>query len=151
MSQKLVGPLNGGQAEQYITACNVYNNPEIQVNSAWSPRNFNVSIAANTLTNLANSLNYNDSWRPNRTAQEQDFYNTWNTRFLAQGGRYPITSFWDPWCTGTCTWGVQKADLPAPDAGTGPGNYCIQAVHNRAPTTPYRITNINTTPEAGSC
>lgn len=144
-----VGQNNGGQTEQYISACNVYNNPELQVNSAWNARNFNVPVTDSTLTNLADSLDYSsDTWRPNRTAIEQEFYNTWHTRFMAQGGYYPITTFWDPWAN---QWaGIPKEDLPEPDANSL-SIFCVQATHDKFPNMPYIITNTNKEPSPGSC
>lgn len=120
------GTNKGGQMEQYISGCNVYNYNQLQVNSSWNGTNFNISVGSTALGNWANSLNYNDSWRPNRTAIEQDFYNTWNEWFLQSGGYYPVTSFWDPWAT-TTNGGVLKQDLPTPDPAAPPGDYCVQA------------------------
>lgn len=123
------GVNQGGQQEQYISGCNVYNHPEIQVNSAWTGRTFNTPVAASVLPGVVSSINYNDSWRPGRDQVEKDFYQTWNDRFVQEGGTYPVTSFWDPWCTGACTWGVQYSTLPTPATPTNFGSapYCIQA------------------------
>ncbi|MEO8691671.1 MAG: prepilin-type N-terminal cleavage/methylation domain-containing protein [Candidatus Saccharimonas sp.] len=143
-----VGTNNGGQTETYITACNVYNSPQLQVNSAWSGHNFNVPVKSNTLSDLANSLNYNDSWRPNRTAVEQEFYNTWDSRFTASGGVYPVTSFWDPWAN---QWsGVPMEALPAPTVPDQTG-YCIEAHSERYPDVYYHITDTDSTPVKGKC
>lgn len=125
------GVNNGGQTEQYITACNVYNHPELQVNSAWSGHNLNTPVSATALADIASSIHYNDSWRPNRDAIEKTFYTTWNSRFLVEGGTYPVASFWDPWASPGN--GIPKPTLPGKVENGGgwvsEDAYCIQAIY----------------------
>lgn len=146
------GTNNGGQMEQYISACNVYNKNQLQVNSSWTPQNFSTSVSSTALTDLAQSINYVDSWRPNRTQIEKDFYNTWASRFVTEGGAYPITSFWDAWANGG-NGGVMKDPLPAPDSynGASTGDFCIEAFNSRYPTDVMHITSASTRPIVGSC
>jgi type II secretory pathway pseudopilin PulG len=126
------GTNNGGQEEQYISACNVYNDDQLQVNSAWTGRNLNTPVASTALPAVVSGINYNDSWRPDRDQIEKDFYQTWHERFQNQGGNYPITSFWDPWCTGACVWGTQLSPLPTHSGSTAvETDYCIQASSQR--------------------
>lgn len=142
------GMNNGGQTEQYITACNVYNNNQLQVNSSWTPRSFSTSVSATVLPTTVSSINYNDSWRPNRTQIEKDFYQTWHTRFSEQGGTYPITSFWDAWANQN-NGGVVKQTLPPPDSLTS-ASFCVQANSKKFTTIIYHVTNEND-PQTGPC
>lgn len=143
-----VGTNNGGASEQYVSGCNVYNKNEIQVNSAWTPRAFNTSVQSSALPNLISSINYNDSWRPNRAQIEKTYYQTWNDRFIAQGGSYPITSFWDSWANSGNS-GVPKQDLPGPD-NTAPGTYCVQASSSTYSDVVFHVTNTQD-PQTGPC
>lgn len=143
-----VGTNNGGQTEQYISACNVYNHDQLQVNSSWHGHNLNTPVQSNALTSIADSINYNDSWRPNEDQIEKTFYQTWNTRFTTEGGTYPITYFWDSWATSS-NGGVMKQPLPTP-ASTKVGEFCIEASSKQDPTIIMHVTP-STTPSTGTC
>lgn len=126
------GVNNGGNTENYLTACTPYSgsvgNGYIQVNG-WTPRNFNKPVTSSTLPNLVSSINYNDSWRPNRDVVEKNFFTQLNDRFLEQGGTFPITTFWEPWAT-VLNGGVFYEALPLPTTGGGgwvvESDFCIQ-------------------------
>lgn len=146
------GTNNGGTMEVYISGCNVYNNDRLDVNNSWSPASFTIPVSSTALLDKAESLNYTDSWRPNRTQIEKDFYTEWHNRFVAIGGVYPITSFWDPWCTGACSWGIQKNPLPPLQPAAQPeGEFCVEATYQGYNDLIWHITSVDGTPEEGGC
>lgn len=142
------GENQGGQQDKYITACNVYNHTQIQVNSAWNSRSFNTPVDSGVLPAVVASINYNDSWRPERDAIEKLFYQTWHDRFLSLGGTYPVISFWDSWASPGN--GVMEQEPPSVDATTG-GEYCIEAVHESLPDKVYHLNRDDRQPTAGHC
>lgn len=143
------GVNKGGQQEQYISACNIYNYTQLQVNSSWSGHNFNIPVSSSALDAVADGINYNDSWRPNRTAIEQAFYRAWNTRFLAEGGNYPVTTFWDAWANSS-NGGVTQENLPTADSGAA-DHYCIQAHNPKYGDMYYHLTNGGGPTAEGKC
>lgn len=147
-----VGTNNGGQEEKYISGCNVYNYNQLQVNSAWNGRNFNTPVAATALPNVVSSINYNDSWRPNRTQIEKEFYQTWHDRFITQGGTYPITSFWDGnWCSPGQAWCKPFEPLSEPVVLSANNAFCVAAAHSQLRGQVYHITSYSNTPKPGDC
>lgn len=146
------GTNNGGQQESYISGCNVYNYNQLQVNSAWTGRNFNTEVAASALPNVIASINYNDSWRPNRTQIEKEFYQTWHDRFTAQGGSYPITSFWDgDWCNPGQPWCKPFEPLSEPVTLSSGNTFCVAAAHSNLSGQIYHITSEKSSPQPGNC
>ena len=148
------GTNNGGSQESYITACNVYNHPELQVNAAWSAagRTIDAPVDASTLPDIASSISgLSDSYRPNADQVVKDFYNEWNTRFTSEGGYYPVTTFWDSWATPGN--GVMKPTLPTPTAGGGwvqESGFCAQAIYTNKPS--LKMYALNTgAPQIGAC
>ncbi|MDN5835511.1 MAG: prepilin-type N-terminal cleavage/methylation domain-containing protein [bacterium] len=138
---------NGGALEQYITACNVYNYNQLQVNSSWSGHNFSTPVQSSALPDIVEGINYNDSWRPNRDQTEKDFYSAWASRFLAQGGSYPVTSFWDPWANDG-NGGVKSQALPTPV--TQAGKYCLEGYNQSYPDVRYMVVSGGSISE-GAC
>lgn len=124
-----------GGAEQYITSCDVYSSTPgsgwLQVNG-WTPRNIHTQITASTTADIVSSINYGDSYRPDRDTTERSFYTQLGTRYQASGGSYPIMQFWDTWATPT-NGGVMLEPLPAPTTSGGgwvqDDSYCIQATY----------------------
>lgn len=118
----------GGQIEQYITGCHVYNYNQIQIHG-WDSHTFSTPISSVTLPNYATNIPPGGSWRPNQQAVLRAFYTELHNRFLAVGGNYPVSSFWDPWAT-SGNGGVMTQTLPTPTApGPDGTTYCIQATH----------------------
>lgn len=141
------------------TTCNVYNHPEIQINGAYA-------TAGATLTVPISEAKVLQEATKNRTDQDpidfpdynhvvNQFYQTVHDRFIAQGGTWPITTFWDPWAN---QWsGVKKEELPAITSisGSGPNeltkSYCIVATHEDYPDILYSFSSSNLTPKKGNC
>ncbi len=162
----------GGQVTSYIQqaqACWVYGPAGTQVNTAWSPQQFNTPVTNNGMTNFINGLNYTDTWFPDRVHVEKQFYQAIHDRFLAQGGRYPITTFWNP-SYGCNAWGCWnepgKEELPVlPSTGGGGGvgggsnstpneiaqSYCLIATHERYADILYSFSSDSLTPKNGNC
>lgn len=147
------GTNKGGGTEQYISGCNVYDNDELQVNSAWNGHNLRTPVNSDALPGIVTSINYDDSWRPNRDQVEKDFYQTWHDRYQAMGGSYPVETFWDDWCTGACAWGVQKEPLPTPSSTghSSGGSFCIQAISQRHSAVVKHIKSDSNEPADGPC
>lgn len=127
------------QIEQYITGCHVYNNNAMQING-WSARDFPTSIAQTTVHNWYNTNITSDAWRPNKKTVFLDFANELSTRFVALGGVFPVTSFWDPWANSS-NGGVMLQPLPAPNAPSDPRTYCIEGSHVTYTDVLFHMTN----------
>lgn len=114
----------GGGTDAYITGCGNWNHGSMQV-TGWTSRVFATPIAASTFTDYAATVPSGDAWHPNQQSVVRGFYSELNSRLLAQGGSYPLTSFWDSWATPGN--GVQYEALPPASPGGNNGTYCIQA------------------------
>jgi prepilin-type N-terminal cleavage/methylation domain-containing protein len=145
------GQNNGGSTENWITNCNVNGAQAFQI-VGWSTKDVNPSIASTTLATIASSIQYNDSYRPNRDTVERNFFNTLHTRYLAEGGTYPVTTFWDSWASSSS--GVQRQELPSKSSAGGgwltTTSYCAQATHEKFTGRIYSIQN-SKTPTEGVC
>ncbi|HMS93332.1 MAG TPA: hypothetical protein PKD28_02975 [Candidatus Saccharibacteria bacterium] len=146
------------------TTCNVYNNPEIQINGAYATAGatLNVPISEARLLQEATKsrTDQNAIDFPDYNHVVNQFYQTIHDRFVAQGGTWPITTFWDPWAN---QWsGVRKEELPVLPPVTGGGgvasgpneitkSYCIIATHERYPDVIYSFSSDSLTPKAGNC
>ncbi len=113
----------GGGTDAYVTGCGNWNHDSMQV-TGWTSRVFSTPIGATTFTDYANSVPAGDAWHPNQQSVIQGFYTELNSRLLAQGGAYPLASFWDSWASPGN--GVMYEALPTPSASGG-NSYCIQA------------------------
>ena len=151
------GTTNGGQEETWIGGCTVYETNEIQLSNSWGGvgRNISTPVTASTLPDLVEAVNYNDSWRPNRDTAEKAFFQEWHDRYLALGGTYPVTTFWNgTWCQTGQAWCTAYEPLPSPSQGGGsndPATYCIEATHDSYPDLKWKITADDNKPEPGSC
>lgn len=118
----------GGGTDEYITGCGNWNSGSMQV-TGWTSRVFNTPVAANTFPDYAAAVPAGDAFHPNQQPVIRNFYNEMHARLLAQGGSYPITTFWDSWASPGN--GVMYEALPTPaPAGSG-ATYCIQATTSR--------------------
>ena len=140
------GTNNGGGTEQYISGCLVYNKDQIHING-WKSNHFSTPIGVDTVKNWYNANVSYDSYRPNMKDDYKEFAEELSSRFLALGGTFPVTSFWDDWATPT-NGGVMKATLPAPQPGD-PLAYCVEATHTKYNITMH-ITN-NSAPLPDPC
>lgn len=128
---------NGGTAT-YITSCNVYNKPQIEIH-AWVSGAFTVPISTNTIRDYFNTKVSYDSYFPDKQTVFNTFATTLSSRFTSLGGTFPVTSFWDDWATST-NGGVMAQPLPAPQPPSDPTKFCIKATHTKYNITMY-ITN----------
>lgn len=140
----------GGQIGEYITDCGVYERDKLQVNGwATTPRlpsgSFTVPIQATTMSSWYGSSIPYDPWWPDRQTVSQNFANQLTSRYLAKGGTFPITSFWDNWGG---TYGYQA--LPTPTLDPNASTYCVQARHDRYPDMVWHIDK-DGKPTEGAC
>ena len=106
--------------------CNVYEKGDIQINGAYATAGtrMDVSISQQRVLQEAskNRTDQNPQDFPDYNTVVNQFYQALNDQFIAQGGTYPITTFWDPWCTGQA-WCTTKETLPAlPGGGSSGGS-----------------------------
>jgi len=139
---------NGSQTSSIVMSCD----DSIQSNrlqiTGWDTKRWNTPLAKSQLEDYVTSVPY-DSWWIDKQEVIRRFYNALIVRYTTGGGSWPITSFWDPWAN---QWsGVQKQELPAPDASTGTANFCLKATSTKYPDVIYIVTADDTTPRTGSC
>lgn len=114
----------GGNTNNYISSCDNWVAASAQI-TGWETRVWNVPVTSQQFTDYAAA--YTVSGAYHKQAQEtavKNFYNQLNSRFLAQGGTYPITSFWDYWAN-SGNGGVMHQ--PIAGNGTSAPFYCAQA------------------------
>ncbi len=156
---------NGGQTTSYIAqgqACWVYASGRTQVNTAWSPQNFNVPITSSSMSTFIAGINSTDPWFPDRNHVEKQFYQELSDRFLAKGGTYPVTTFWNPsyGCNAWNCWdapGFEPLPVLPPSTGptTGPNeltkSYCIIATHAKYNDILYSFSSSKLSSSTGNC
>jgi prepilin-type N-terminal cleavage/methylation domain-containing protein len=111
----------GGGTDNYITGCGNWNAGSMQV-TGWNSHVFHAPIYDNTFTDYADAIPPYDAWHPHEQAVTQNFYRQMHDRLLAEGGAFPVTTFWDSWATPS-NGGVIKQSLPAADVITD--DFCI--------------------------
>ncbi len=127
----------GGGTESYIMNCGNWNSGSMQV-TAWNTRVFSTPIDSDTFSNYAATVPSGGAWHPDQQSITQNFYLELKSRLIAQGGAFPITTFWDAWATPT-NGGVMRQDLPAPDSLGAGSSYCIQASYNNDPALTWHV------------
>lgn len=159
-----------GNVVNYIwgpNMCNVYNHPTIQFNSSWGDAGgiFNVPISQQDFLDHIDDINLNNSHFPDFNHVVKQFYQTMHDRFLVQGGTFPVEVFWDPWCNAAgLSWCKFKEPLPPVDPSVGgggeegevieniiPGQYCVQASHNKYQDIAYYLMPGDEKPKQGIC
>lgn len=118
------GTDQGGEVQDYLTGCGNWNDDSMQLNG-WDTKKWDTPVTKNQLLQYASSYTVSNSFH--KTAQEKvvkTFYGQLVTRHEAQGGSFPITSFWDYWATPT-NGGVQNQPLSS-NPKTKP-YYCVEA------------------------
>ncbi|MGO3701684.1 MAG: type IV pilin protein [Candidatus Saccharimonadales bacterium] len=139
---------NGGQNEQYITGCNVYNHNTMQING-WSAHDFQTPVSTTSVSSWYNTHVAHDSWRPDKKQAFLTFATELSERFIESGGRFPVTSFWDSWANST-NGGVLRESLPAPSSGASDIAFCIEATHLAIPAQPWHLRETGK-PTQGTC
>lgn len=87
----------GGTQRDYITGCGNWNSNSMQV-TGWDTRTWATPVQKTQLTDYADTFVVTDPYH--KQAHEsvvKNFYGQLVSRLEAQGGRYPVTSFWDYW------------------------------------------------------
>ncbi len=137
--------LNGGNAtDEYITGCGNWNAGSMQV-TGWTSRTFSTPISASAFADYAASIPNYGGYHPNRQSVERNFYLQLQSRLVAQGGSFPVTTFWDYWAApGNGGIPVQNLPTAAPSGST----YCIQAVARDNSTWSVRPSGVIT---SGAC
>lgn len=135
----------GAGTVQYISGCYVYGKTYIQING-WHG-GFEVS---NPLTTQARLQEYVDTAasanpdHPTYRATIQAFMDELVRRFSAQGGKFPITEYWNPWE------GVPNLPPPTTPPSDASGKYCIIASHRKYADISYVSTQNSIAPTRGT-
>lgn len=135
--------------------CRVYNHDRIQFDGSWSVFNspLTTPVTASALQTKIDGFSNSDSFFPDLVHVGRQYFQTVGDRFVAQGGTWPITRFWDPWANGS-NGGVLYQPLPDIGGGGSEGDedsYCIQAYHANYSDVSFKIDSDTLTPEHGSC
>lgn len=153
----------GGTTHSFLSGplCHVYGPGEIRLNNGWSQARpssggFTTPIEANTLSNFYTNLSYNEPWFPTFKEVVSEFYREWDERFIAYGGTYPITSFWNPdyGCNAYTCWntpGYEPLPEPVSNENFRTHGYCIEARHSRFSTLIYHRRHTDSATQSGSC
>lgn len=138
--------------------CNIYNHGDIQINGAWSSAGgtFNTPIQQSRISQEANKNRTDQSPTdfPDYNHVVNQFYAALDSQFLAAGGTYPVTTFWDPWAnqwSGVPYQALPTITTPVNPSGSDAGGYCVQAYHAKYTSLKYRVTATKLSPEAGTC
>lgn len=145
--------------------CNVYKKEEIQINSSWNSAGTTMTVPISQQRVLQeatkNRTDQDPQVFPDYNTVVNQFYQTLNDQFVAQGGTYPITTFWDPWCTGQA-WCTTKETLPAlPGGGTSGGSasqsneltksYCVAGTSTKYSDIIYSFSSSDLKAKQGNC
>jgi prepilin-type N-terminal cleavage/methylation domain-containing protein len=125
----------GGGTDAYITGCGNWNAGSMQV-TGWTSQVFNTPIYDNTFTDYANAIPAGDSYHPNQQSVTQNFYRQLHSREIAEGGSFPITTFWDSWASPS-NGGVMYQALPTADSSSS--KYCINGSSTKYPDVQWHI------------
>ena len=147
--------------------CNVYNNDNIEMNGAWASAGTRMYVPINQQRVLQeatkNRTDQNPLDFPDYNTVVNQFYQTLNDQFLAQGGTYPITIFWDPWCpVGASYCNTQKPELPILPGGGSPGgstnqpneltkSYCVAGTSTKYSDIIYSFSSNDLKSKQGNC
>lgn len=137
----------GGTTRDYVTGCGNWNDDSMQV-TAWDTKKWDTPVSKSQLEQYITSYTVSNTYH--KDAQEKavkTFYRQLIVRHEAQGGSFPITSFWDYWATPS-NGGVQLQPLES-DPQVTP-HYCAEAQANNDETIVWHVTeNMKILP--GSC
>lgn len=93
------GTDQGGTVRDYISGCGNWNDDSMQV-TGWDTRTWPTPVTEAQIRDYAADYTVSNAFH--KTAQEaavKAFYVQLSDRLIAQGGGFPITSFWDYWAT----------------------------------------------------
>ena len=155
---------------QVILSCNDNVSMNSMLFTSWQSRTFTTPIQKQDILNYINSIpSSSGQYWYDRQEVYRAFFTAMIDRFEAMGGTFPVTKFWDGWCTPSQSydpvsrpWGCRlKAELPEPDpvtpGGGGGGSgaiealYCIQATHEKYSDILYHLLPSDDKPSEGAC
>lgn len=154
-----------GGKRKYIwgpDTCSVYDKAEVQMNSSWGGAGgyFKAPVAESDVVDFIAAISDNNSYFPDFELVTKQYYQTTLDRFLAQGGTFPIKTFWDgDWCSPGQPWCTAKEPLPElpPSGGSSggqlykEGSYCVLATHQKYGTSTFFFSSETLRPQAGTC
>lgn len=134
----------GGGTVNYISGCHVYDLHYLQING-WNG-GFNVSdpsVTEERLWQYVEAGAASNPDHPSYRATLESFFGTLISRHKAQGGTFPVTSFWQPW--------VGEPALPAPVSITAESrSFCIVATSKKYADISYVASSTNPIPQPGT-
>ncbi len=133
----------GGGTVNYISGCYVYDLHYLQVNG-WNG-GFDISDPSVTEERLHEYIEAGASSNPDHPSYRatlERFFASLVYRHKAQGGTFPVTSFWQPW--------IGVPSLPAPISTTTESqSFCIIASSKKYDDITYVASSENPTPKPG--
>lgn len=137
-------------SNSFFTDCIVQEKTQLRLNG-WNGGKYVVPpITPATLD--AHVASYTGGSVPLYQEKATIFMTKWKELFLAQGGSFPVGTFWDPWATST-NGGVLKPSLPAPTVTGGASDgttFCVEGRHSAHPELVMHVAN-GQAPRTGAC
>lgn len=169
-----VGTNIDGGTEPWIQWCHPQYGPNQWQLQGWGGQSANTYSAPVTdefMQDKINNISYSDNYRPDRTTVERAFWQEFYDRFIAIGGTFPVTTFWNPnyGCNQWSCWNLPAyeplPELPeAPESGGGSETttsggasiaglqrYCILATHSKYPEIFYSFSSNVLASKQGNC
>ena len=140
---------SGGQTDSVVMKCDDSINKDSLLITGWDSKTWSVPVSKSQLESYMASVPY-DSWWVDRQEVIRAFYGALISRFESRGGKWPITSFWDPWANQGNN-GVQKENLRVPDPPMAGLRYCIGAKHTAYDDIELIVTSDDSTIRPGTC
>jgi len=113
-----------GVTNAYIINCGNWNHDSMQING-WNPQKYTTPVTDTALLNYADNFTTNDNTNKIHETVVKTFYHQLVERQVTEGGRFPVTSFWDSWATPT-NGGVMTEPL---SVSAKRPHYCIEATN----------------------
>jgi Tfp pilus assembly protein PilE len=102
---------NGGGTNNYISGCGQWNYNWMQI-AGWENKRWDVAVSKQSFLDYANNFTTSTAFhKQGHESTVKRFYTELVTRFEAQGGSFPITTFWDFWAS-PASGGVAYQNLP---------------------------------------
>jgi len=130
------GVNQGGVNTDYITGCGNWNHDSMQV-TGWDTKKWDTPVTSQQLLDYANNFTVSGSWNKIQETVVKNFYTQLVERLLAQGGSFPIASFWDYWATPS-NGGVMNQPLESNPKKIP--YYCVEAKVTERPEIIWHVT-----------
>lgn len=136
-----------GATDTYFTGCNQSTSGNSMQITSWSTQNLTTPVTQANIQTLVDNAPSSGYWADQQQVV-QNFYTTLMNKYSAQGGTWPITSFWDSWAN---QWsGVPAEALPSADP-IDPDDYCIEAQSTKYSDIVYKATGADSEITPGKC